>query len=107
MCGSLGKSWRENFSFFDAIPFAAASLGQVHVAQLHQSISPTQKEERVAVKVQFPKVRESIVNDVGYLKTLLAFGQILPPGLFLDKTLSVSVFYAVLLVEHNITRFIC
>ena len=92
MSGSLGKTWRDNFAAFDAVPFAAASLGQVHLARLNPSVSPSGAEERVAVKIQFPKVRESIESDVGYLKTLLAFGGILPPGLFLDRSLKVDIF---------------
>jgi hypothetical protein len=28
------QSWRENFEFFDTTPFAAASIGQVHMARL-------------------------------------------------------------------------
>ena len=89
MFDSLGESWKDNFSSFDPIPFAAASLGQVHSAVLAADVSPTGKDERVAVKIQFPDVAKSIESDLGYLKLLLNAGFVLPRGLFLDKTLQV------------------
>ena len=89
MPASLGDSWRDNFVSFDAIPFAAASIGQVHRAVLAASVSPTGKDEAVAVKIQFPNIRQSVESDIGYLKVLLTAGQLLPKGLFLDKTIAV------------------
>ena len=89
MADSLGESWKENFTSFDPIPFAAASLGQVHSAVLAAHVSPTGEDERIAVKVQFPDIAKSIESDLGYLKLLLNAGRMLPRGLFLDKTLQV------------------
>ncbi|KAH8105713.1 ABC1-domain-containing protein [Phellopilus nigrolimitatus] len=89
MADSLGTSWASNFSSFDPVPFAAASLGQVHSAVLTANASPTRKDEKVAVKIQFPDIAKSIESDLGYLKLLLNAGRILPKGLFLDKTLEV------------------
>ncbi|KAH9476782.1 Protein ABC1-like protein, mitochondrial [Psilocybe cubensis] len=89
MTQSLGPSWLDNFVSFDRIPFAAASIGQVHTAVLAASVSPTGKEERVAVKIQFPNIVNSIESDLGYIKMLLTAGKLLPKGLFLDKTISV------------------
>ncbi|KAI5118727.1 hypothetical protein M0805_004525 [Coniferiporia weirii] len=89
MTNSLGPSWASNFSSFDPIPFAAASLGQVHSAVLAAHVSPTSKDEKVAVKIQFPDIAKSIESDLGYLKLLLNAGGILPKGLFLDKTIQV------------------
>ncbi|PPR00810.1 hypothetical protein CVT26_012451 [Gymnopilus dilepis] len=89
MTAALGPSWSQNFASFDRIPFAAASIGQVHQAVLAESVSPTGKEERVAVKVQFPNIGNSIESDLGYIKLLLTAGKLLPKGLFLDKTISV------------------
>ena len=91
MSDSLGSSWSSNFSSFDPIPFAAASLGQVHSAVLSGNASPTGKDEKVAVKIQFPDIAKSIDSDLGYLKLLLTAGKLLPKGLFLDKTLKVFV----------------
>lgn len=86
---SLGSSWASNFASFDPIPFAAASLGQVHSAVLLGSVSPTGVDEKVAVKIQFPDIARSIDSDLGYLKVLLTAGKLLPRGLFLDKTIKV------------------
>ncbi|KAI0028951.1 ABC1 family-domain-containing protein [Vararia minispora EC-137] len=85
---ALGASWRTNFASFDPIPFAAASIGQVHRAVLAAAVSPTGRDEPVAVKVQFPNIRESVESDIGYLKVLLTAGRLLPKGLFLDKTIA-------------------
>lgn len=90
MTFALGPSWAKNFTSFDRIPFAAASIGQVHGAVLRASTSPTGREERVAVKIQFPDIANSIASDLGYVKLLLTAGQLLPKGLFLDRTIQVS-----------------
>lgn len=92
MTSALGPSWSENFVSFDRIPFAAASIGQVHTAILASSVSPTGKEERVAVKIQFPNIVNSIESDLGYIKILLTAGKLLPKGMFLDKTIQVCFF---------------
>ncbi|KAI6118022.1 ABC1-domain-containing protein [Pisolithus sp. B1] len=86
---SLGPSWATNFTSFERVPFAAASIGQVHHAVLAPSASPTGREERVAVKVQFPNIADSIATDLGYVKMLLTAGKLLPKGLFLDRTIHV------------------
>ena len=89
MASSLGPSWRSSFTDFNPIPFAAASIGQVHHAVLAAAISPTGQPERVAVKVQFPNIAESVASDLSYIRILLTAGRLLPRGLFLDKTLAV------------------
>ena len=86
---SLGPQWLDNFESFDRIPFAAASIGQVHSAVLSAGVSPTGNSEPVAVKVQFPNVADSIESDLGYVKMILAAGSLLPKGLFLGKTIQV------------------
>ncbi|KAG6334394.1 hypothetical protein ID866_4696 [Astraeus odoratus] len=87
---ALGSSWETNFASFERVPFAAASIGQVHHAVLAASASPTGREERVAVKVQFPNIADSITSDLGYVRMLLTAGRLLPKGLFLDRTIHVS-----------------
>jgi ubiquinone biosynthesis protein len=58
----LGVRISKAFSEFDAEPLAAASLGQVHRARLRDG-------REVAVKVQRPDVRETVLED------LEAFGE--------------------------------
>ncbi|MDQ3687910.1 MAG: AarF/ABC1/UbiB kinase family protein [Acidobacteriota bacterium] len=53
---SLGADPEEVFKEFTPEPFAAASLGQVHRAV-------TREGEPVAVKVQYPGIRQAIEND--------------------------------------------
>ncbi len=56
----LGKPLAEAFAFFDPNVEAAASLGQVHRAQLHSG-------EQVVVKVQRPGIRRIIEVDLEIL----------------------------------------
>ncbi|EPS99259.1 hypothetical protein FOMPIDRAFT_1147617 [Fomitopsis schrenkii] len=86
---SLGPSWQEYFESFDRLPFAAASIGQVHSAVLAGHASPTGTPAKVAVKIQFPNIANSIETDLGYVKMLLTAGRLLPRGLFLDRTIQV------------------
>ncbi|MDE1888963.1 MAG: AarF/ABC1/UbiB kinase family protein [Planctomycetota bacterium] len=60
---SFGSYPDELFSTFDPIPVAAASLGQVHRAQLKTG-------ENVVVKVQRPDIRKMIETDIDILYTL-------------------------------------
>lgn len=82
MARELGSGWRDLFCDFDERPMAAASIGQVHGAILKSN------GQRVAVKVQYPGVAESIPSDLNNLSMLLAASRLLPPGLYLDKTIS-------------------
>lgn len=61
----LGAPPEEIFRRFESRPFAAASIGQVHRAQLHDGT-------RVAVKVQYPGVQQAIAADLANLG--LVFG---------------------------------
>lgn len=53
---SFGASPSKLFAEWSPLPFATASIGQVHLARLHSG-------ERVAVKVQYPEIRESLDKD--------------------------------------------
>jgi aarF domain-containing kinase len=79
---NLGSEWKELFSKFEEKPFAAASIGQVHRATLKSN------GKDVAVKVQYPGVRSSIDSDLNNLSLLLTASQLLPKGLYLDKTIA-------------------
>jgi len=59
---ALGKFPDEIFASFEAEPFAAASLGQVHRAV-------TRKGDPVAVKIQYPAIRTAIENDLKLLRS--------------------------------------
>ncbi|GLB44245.1 putative ABC1-domain-containing protein [Lyophyllum shimeji] len=89
MTASLGPDWTKYFESFERLPFAAASIGQVHGAVLAASISPTGRPEPVAVKIQFPNIVNSIDSDLSYIKILLTAGRLLPKGLFLDRSVQV------------------
>ncbi|WP_062227580.1 ABC1 kinase family protein [Aureimonas frigidaquae] len=69
-----GREWRLRFQRFDARPIAAASIGQVHRAR-------TQDGRDLAIKIQYPGVRDSIDADVDNVATLLRVSGILPPTL--------------------------
>jgi predicted unusual protein kinase regulating ubiquinone biosynthesis (AarF/ABC1/UbiB family) len=73
----LGRPPRELFAEFDPTPLAAASIGQVHAARLHDG-------RAVAVKVQYPGVEEAIRTDLANTELLATFLQMLftvMPGL--------------------------
>ncbi|SPO32416.1 related to ABC1 - ubiquinol--cytochrome-c reductase complex assembly protein [Ustilago trichophora] len=86
-----GADWRErHFKEFQDIPFASASIGQVHSAVLRDDFpDPELAGQKVAVKVQFPGVLESIDSDLSYLRWLVSASALLPKGLFLENTLRV------------------
>lgn len=81
MARELGNEWETKFAYFNKIPLAAASIGQVHEAQLHSG-------EEVVVKVQYPGVKDSIDSDLNNLLMFLTASRLLPRGLFLDKTVA-------------------
>jgi predicted unusual protein kinase regulating ubiquinone biosynthesis (AarF/ABC1/UbiB family) len=64
----LSKPVTELFRSFDPIPLAAASLGQVHKAQLHSL-------EEVVVKVQRPGLRKLFTIDLKILKGIARYFQ--------------------------------
>jgi predicted unusual protein kinase regulating ubiquinone biosynthesis (AarF/ABC1/UbiB family) len=73
----LGAAPEQVFAHFEPLPFAAASIGQVHAARLHDGT-------RVAVKVQYPGVGEAIRADLKNAELLAVFFQLLRsviPGL--------------------------
>ena len=64
----LGIKINKAFSYFETEPFAAASLGQVHRAALHDG-------RPVAVKVQRPNIASQIEEDFAALEEVAKFLQ--------------------------------
>ncbi|MBJ7900992.1 MAG: AarF/ABC1/UbiB kinase family protein [Cyanobacteria bacterium RI_101] len=64
----LGKPLDKLFRSFDPLPLAAASLGQVHRAQLHTG-------EEVVVKVQRPGLQKLFTIDLAILKKIAQYFQ--------------------------------
>lgn len=78
LSNELSKDWRSKFAKFSMKPFAAASIGQVHEAELLDGRS-------VAVKVQYPGVDTSIDSDIKALTSLLRVWDFLPKGLYIEN----------------------
>lgn len=68
-----GKGWNARFQQFSFQPLAAASIGQVHSAH-------TKDGRHLALKIQYPGVRESISSDVDNVATLLRISGLIPKG---------------------------
>ncbi|MDV3001280.1 MAG: putative protein kinase UbiB [Chroococcopsis gigantea SAG 12.99] len=64
----FGKPLNQLFKSFDPIPLAAASLGQVHKAQLYSG-------EDVVVKVQRPGLKKLFTIDLSILKKIAQYFQ--------------------------------
>src|SRR5436309_5876108 len=70
----LGESLKEEFAEFDEEPVAAASIGQVYRARLHDG-------REVAVKVQYPGVAAAVRSDMQNLGLILRLAKRIAPGL--------------------------
>ena len=68
VAADFGKSLTQLFRSFDPVPLAAASLGQVHKAQLHNG-------EEVVVKVQRPGLKKLFTIDLKILKKIAHYFQ--------------------------------
>ncbi|XP_008820579.1 atypical kinase COQ8A, mitochondrial isoform X1 [Nannospalax galili] len=78
----LGPHWRDKLEYFEERPFAAASIGQVHLARLKGG-------REVAMKIQYPGVAQSINSDVNNLMAVLNMSNMLPEGLFPEHLIDV------------------
>lgn len=72
--------WLRDFARFDVRPIAAASIGQVHRAQLRDG-------RDMAIKVQYPGVARSIDSDVANVGALIKMSGMLPKGFSLGPYL--------------------
>lgn len=80
----LGAAWgpdfTKHFQRFDVRPIAAASIGQVHRAQ-------TRDGRDLAIKIQYPGIRDSIDSDLRNLSSLMRVSGLAPKGLDLKPLL--------------------
>ncbi|MCL1477565.1 AarF/ABC1/UbiB kinase family protein [Marinobacter sp. M3C] len=67
---ALGKPVHELYEYLQEAPYAAASIGQVHRARMHDGTD-------VIVKVQYPGVDESCDSDLKQLRLALKLGGLL------------------------------
>jgi len=79
----LGADWQNNFKEINLFPFAAASIGQVHEAILKDGT-------RVALKIQYPGISNSIDSDLNNFKRIIELLGIFPRGLYLNEALDVA-----------------
>lgn len=78
-----GPEWQKNFKEINLYPFAAASIGQVHEAILPNDM-------RVALKMQYTGISNSIDSDLNNFKMLIDMLGIFPRGLYLNEALDVA-----------------
>ncbi|MBU3004101.1 ABC1 kinase family protein [Paraglaciecola arctica] len=69
-----GQGWQKEFIQFPLQPIAAASIGQVHKVI-------TKDLKRLAIKIQYPGIKQSINSDVDNVATLIKLTGLLPKGL--------------------------
>ena len=69
-----GAAWHKRFRRLSFEPVAAASIGQVHRAETHDG-------RVLALKIQYPGVRGSIVSDMANLALLARTPGLVPAGL--------------------------
>ncbi len=69
-----GALWHRRFKRLSFTPVAAASIGQVHRAETHDG-------RVLALKIQYPGVRQSIASDVANLALLARTPGLVPAGL--------------------------
>ena len=75
-----GENWVDNFAYFNLTPFACASIGQVHLAH-------NDKGQKLAVKLQYPGVRDSINSDVDNLNRVIKLSGQIPSHIDLTPLL--------------------
>jgi ubiquinone biosynthesis protein len=91
----LGRPLSESFADFDEVPLAAASIGQVHRARLHDG-------RAVAVKVQRPGIRALVELDLELLEVFVrALADSLPP---LDLDTIIAELRAMIAAELDYER---
>jgi predicted unusual protein kinase regulating ubiquinone biosynthesis (AarF/ABC1/UbiB family) len=74
----LGKSPAELFQTFERRPIASASIGQVHLARMHDGA-------KVAVKVQYPDIEQIVKRDLHTLRRIFRIVEWFIPYQGLDE----------------------
>ncbi|CRG97683.1 ABC1 family, putative [Plasmodium gallinaceum] len=77
LTSELGDDFEKKFDFFNYEPFASASIGQVHEALINNN--------KVAVKIQYPGVYESIENDIRNLLFVNQYTNLILKNLYIDN----------------------
>ena len=72
-----GPQWHQRFKRLSFEPVASASIGQVHRAETHAG-------EVLALKIQYPGVRQSIDSDVANVVSLLRMAGLVPRSLDIE-----------------------
>jgi predicted unusual protein kinase regulating ubiquinone biosynthesis (AarF/ABC1/UbiB family) len=76
----LGRPLEAIFEDIEHLPIAAASISQVHRARLHDG-------RQVAVKVQYPDIRDLVTTDLAVLERLVKALSRIAPGVQLQPVL--------------------
>ncbi|MBQ4858473.1 AarF/ABC1/UbiB kinase family protein [Pseudoalteromonas sp. MMG007] len=76
-----GDNWLERFSHIELRPFAAASIGQVHLAYQENG-------EKLAIKIQYPGIAKSVESDVDNVISLLNIARLIPKDLDIKPLVS-------------------
>ncbi|KAJ7601750.1 hypothetical protein B0H17DRAFT_1223005 [Mycena rosella] len=85
MSNALGPDWARLFTSFDRVPFAAASIGQVHIAAVSPTGGPARRRRKGPVPQhrQLDRARPRVHQPASYA------GRLLPKGLFLERPMQV------------------
>lgn len=73
----FGKDYEKKFDSFDYVPFASASIGQVHKAIINN--------KKVAVKIQYPGVYESIDSDIKNVLLINQYTNLILKNLYIEN----------------------
>ncbi|CAD51273.1 ABC1 family [Plasmodium falciparum NF54] len=78
----IGEDYEKKFDYFNYEPFASASIGQVHDAIIN-------KKKKVAVKIQYPGVYESIDSDIKNLLFINQYTNLILKNLYIENLCNV------------------